>query len=131
MHIKQAGKPLRTHMFKTSYQFSAMQKISKNINIAHQVQIDQASCHFYTVLETKQGSIIVTEILENGAVSWVQNPNNLEDRNSLAKLLFQVNCKEHISVRDVSELGTSRGLNFWGPCTCISAIQTIKHHGVI
>lgn len=64
----------------------------------------EAPRNYYTVLETKQGNAIVTEILENGEVSWVQNPNNLEDRNSLAKLLFQVDCKEGISVQDVFQL---------------------------
>ncbi|CAK9106868.1 Uncharacterized protein SCF082_LOCUS49776 [Durusdinium trenchii] len=69
----------------------------------HEVQME-APRNYYTVLETKQGNAIVTEILENGEVSWVQNPNNLEDRNSLAKLLFQVDCKEGISVQDVFQL---------------------------
>ena len=78
--------------------------------------MDHSSCHYYTVLETKQGSIIVTEILENGEVSWLQNPNNLEDRNSLAKLLFQVDCKEGVSVRDVLDLGSSR---------CLSAVLVV------
>ncbi len=69
-----------------------------------QVESVNGSCNYYTVLETQQGSIIVTEILEGGEVSWIQNPNNLEDRNSLAKLLFQVDCKEGILVKHIMEM---------------------------
>lgn len=87
--------------------------------------MDHASCHYYTVLETKQGSIIVTEILENGEVSWVQNPNNLEDRNSLAKLLFQVDCKEGLSVRDVLDLRSSRCLSALWPNQVIGSLDVI------
>lgn len=71
---------------------------------APQVESVNVSCNYYTVLETHQGSIIVTEILEDGEVSWIQNPNNLEDRNSLAKLLFQVDCKEGILVKHIMEM---------------------------
>jgi len=73
--------------------------------LEREAQMDHSPRNYYTVLETKQGSIIVTELREDGEVSWVQNPNNLEDRNSLAKLLFQVDCKEGVSVKDVLDLG--------------------------
>jgi len=72
--------------------------------LEHEVESVNVSCNYYTVLETHQGSIIVTEILEDGEVSWIQNPNNLEDRNSLAKLLFQVDCKEGILVKHIMEM---------------------------
>ena len=43
--------------------------------------------------ETEGQSCLVTE-LRDGSASWLSNPNNLEDRNSLAKLLFQAECKD-------------------------------------
>ena len=39
------------------------------------------------------GQSFVTEF-KDGSVSWLCNPSNLEDRNSLAKLLFQADCKD-------------------------------------
>ena len=36
----------------------------------------------------------MTELSRGGAVTWLQNPRSLEDRNSLAKLLFQADCKD-------------------------------------
>eukprot|EP00439_Symbiodinium_sp_Y106_P020155 s1099_g2.t1 len=43
------------------------------------------------------------EALGAGALSWVQNPHNLEDRNSLAKLLFTADCKDEVYARDVKQ----------------------------
>jgi len=43
--------------------------------------------HYYVVLETAKGNVIVTEKLEGGELAWVENPLDLEDRNSLAKVL--------------------------------------------
>ena len=63
----------------------------------------RAACNFYLVLETHAKSILVTELSRTGAVSWLQNPRSLEDRNSLAKLLFQADCKENVYVQDVKK----------------------------
>jgi len=52
-------------------------------------------CCYYTVLETQQGNVIVTEKV-NGTVSWEENPVDLEDRNSLAKVLRAGECNEYI-----------------------------------
>lgn len=50
---------------------------------------------FYVVLETDASNVIVTERLANShSVSWAVNPENLEDRNFLARLLFTIDdCK--------------------------------------
>jgi len=58
-------------------------------------------CHYYAVLETDASNTILTERLEDGSTTWVVNPSNLQDRNSLAKLLFNTECKEGASVRDL------------------------------
>mmetsp|Transcript_46297 Transcript_46297/g.83480 ORF Transcript_46297/g.83480 Transcript_46297/m.83480 type:complete len:935 (-) Transcript_46297:14-2818(-) len=51
-------------------------------------------CHYFVVLETDKGNIILTEKLADGSTTWVVNPENIEDRNSLAKLLGTVEGKD-------------------------------------
>ena len=69
----------------------------------HLAKDARAGCNFYIVLETEKKNRIVTEALGAGNLSWVQNPNNLEDRNSLAKLLFTVDCKDDLHARDLKQ----------------------------
>ena len=49
--------------------------------------------HFRKSWAEEAGQSFVTEF-KDGSVSWLCNPSNLEDRNSLAKLLFQDDCKD-------------------------------------
>jgi len=49
-------------------------------------------CHFYVVLETAS-NVIVTEKLADGSTTWVLNPSQIEDRNSLAKLMMAVDIR--------------------------------------
>eukprot|EP00930_Biecheleria_cincta_P040213 TRINITY_DN2756_c0_g2_i2.p1 TRINITY_DN2756_c0_g2~~TRINITY_DN2756_c0_g2_i2.p1 ORF type:complete len:1138 (+),score=237.20 TRINITY_DN2756_c0_g2_i2:59-3472(+) len=49
--------------------------------------------HFYCVLETNLSNTIVTERLADGSMCWAVNSENLDDRKSLAKLLFRSDCK--------------------------------------
>lgn len=49
--------------------------------------------HFYIVLETEASNVIATERAPDGSIVWAVNPDTLEDRNSLAKLLFTSDCK--------------------------------------
>lgn len=73
-------------------------------------QPDAQSCQrpfyrrFYVVFETEQGNKIVTEQLSDGLVSFEENPKDLEDRNSLAKVFRSVGCStvgEGTTVRDI------------------------------
>jgi hypothetical protein len=41
---------------------------------------------YYLVFESQSGQRIVTERLGDGTLSWVENPESLDDRNSLAKV---------------------------------------------
>jgi hypothetical protein len=43
--------------------------------------------HYYVVLETEQGDVIMTEKLQDGSTTWAENPEDLEARNSLAKVI--------------------------------------------
>lgn len=59
-------------------------------------------CHYYLVLETDAGSVLVTEKLGDGSCSLAVNPANLTDRNSLARLLHSADCvRTGVSVRDL------------------------------
>merc|ERR1712070_297918 len=49
-------------------------------------------CKYYLVLETDSGGKIVTERLQNGNLSWVENPEDLAERNSLAKSIRAETC---------------------------------------
>ncbi|CAL1172740.1 unnamed protein product [Cladocopium goreaui] len=60
------------------------------------------TCHFYVVLDTSCGNTIVTEKLADGSTTWVVNPNCLEDRNSLAKLMVCLDIRmEKATVRNL------------------------------
>jgi len=64
--------------------------------------------HFYIVLETEASNIIATERAPDGSIVWAVNPETLEDRNSLAKLLFISDCKSScIRVLAIRGLGAA------------------------
>lgn len=48
---------------------------------------------YFVVLETQEGNVICTEMLEDGRTTWEENPVDLEDRISLAKVLRTMECK--------------------------------------
>jgi len=50
-------------------------------------------CHYYLVLETLERDMIVTEMHADGTVTWIENPTDLEDRNSLAKAFCSKDCR--------------------------------------
>lgn len=49
----------------------------------------------YIVLETENGSTIVTEKRRDGAVTWEKNPTDLQDRNALAKCVRSADCNDY------------------------------------
>lgn len=58
-------------------------------------------CRYYLVLETDKGDKIVTERLREGHLSWVENPKDLDIRNSLAKSIRFEACSTGVTVRDI------------------------------
>lgn len=69
------------------------------------------TCHFYVVLDTSCGNTIVTEKLADGSTTWVVNPNCLEDRNSLAKLMVCLDIRmEKATVRNLKITQESHSL---------------------
>merc|ERR1712039_509295 len=59
------------------------------------------SHHSYVVLDTQQGHQIVTERLEDGTVTWEENPADLEDRNSIAKFIRSSDVNQNSTVGDM------------------------------
>lgn len=55
----------------------------------------------YLVLETGAGHKIATEYLREGEFAWEEDPADLEDRNSLAKVLRTKLVKEAVTLHDV------------------------------
>jgi len=64
-------------------------------------ELGSAKCRYYVVIETGSSNSILTEKLATGQTTWVVNPEGMEDRNSLARLLFTVDCKAGITMRDL------------------------------
>ncbi|CAJ1399897.1 unnamed protein product [Effrenium voratum] len=62
-------------------------------------------CHYYMVFQASNKTLVVTEKLSTGQTTWAVNPQNLEDRNSLAKLLFTASVDS--TVRDLRNLQVS------------------------
>lgn len=56
---------------------------------------------YYVVLESENGSTVLTEQLADGAVTWEENARDLEDRNSLAKVIRSANCHAGITIQDL------------------------------
>jgi len=66
-------------------------------------------CHSYLVLETEAGHEVLTEMLRDGKVSWKVNPEDLQDRNTLAKVIRSEETNEAAStLRDVKSFTQAR-----------------------
>lgn len=59
------------------------------------------SFHYYVVLETEKGRMIVTERLSDGQVSWNEDAADVQDRNSLAKVMHSTDRSPQITVNDI------------------------------
>merc|ERR1719265_1643121 len=58
--------------------------------------------HYYVVLESVQGNTVVTEQHQDGSVSFDENPADVSDRNSLAKVMYAADCSaRELSIMDI------------------------------
>mmetsp|Transcript_80881 Transcript_80881/g.237743 ORF Transcript_80881/g.237743 Transcript_80881/m.237743 type:complete len:1312 (+) Transcript_80881:71-4006(+) len=77
---------------------------------------DEVSRRSYVVLETEEGNVIVTEKRADGTISWEENPDDLEDRNSLAKFIRSCGCsptkKALVTVKDMETFKKEKGTSF-------------------
>jgi len=68
------------------------QQIVKATQYIERVGKTAGACHTYVVLETEEGNMIMTELLEGQRPTFQENPADLEDRSSLAKVLRSAEC---------------------------------------
>jgi len=69
-------------------------EIGQNVNGLHR--------RFYLVLETDHGDKIMTERMRDGHMNWIENAEDLEDRNSLAKVTRIEACKKaEVTLKDM------------------------------
>mmetsp|Transcript_135647 Transcript_135647/g.253460 ORF Transcript_135647/g.253460 Transcript_135647/m.253460 type:complete len:656 (-) Transcript_135647:80-2047(-) len=66
------------------------EKIAKVIEYVEKAEDGRRS---YVELVTEQGNKILTEKLSTGIITWLENPVDLEDRNSLAKVVRAGDCR--------------------------------------
>merc|ERR1712187_919852 len=57
--------------------------------------------HYYVVLETIKGCKIVTELMPSGSPVWQENPDELDDRSSLARVTRTSECAGGAIVSDI------------------------------
>lgn len=72
---------------------AAVGEQEKLVKVTEYIEKSRTVRRSYIVLETEQGSLVVTEKLEDGTVTWQENPSNLEARNSEAKLVRSADCE--------------------------------------
>jgi hypothetical protein len=77
------------------------EKIVKATQYVEKASAGSLHCHYYVVYETQGGHKVVTEKLSNGAVAWKVDPENVEDRNSLAKVMYTSETTGTTTVRAV------------------------------
>jgi len=79
------------------------------------IERSQNSRSSYIVLETEKGDTIVSESLVDGSLTWEENPIDLEDRNSLAKVIRSAICSSsEVTVGQMKNYQTSyRERNAW------------------
>merc|ERR1712046_173781 len=70
----------------TEYVDRALESTAKDLS--------KVNRRFYTVAETANGNVIVTEKTREGRLTWIENPKDLEDRNSLAKTICFEDCTQ-------------------------------------
>lgn len=49
--------------------------------------VQTPDAHYYVVLEAEHGSVVLTELLADGSVTWEENQSSLGTRNSLARVI--------------------------------------------
>lgn len=71
-----------------------------------------SQCHHYVVLHTEHGNVIVMEMLADGSTTTAVNPQAVEVRNSLAKLLRTVDdCEQrNVTYGDLKVIASSNSL---------------------
>jgi len=77
-----------------------MEKIAKvteyvERDVGQALQAGKVQRRYFVVFETQRANMISTEMFEDGRMRWEENPDDLEDRISLAKVLRTTSCQEN------------------------------------
>jgi len=72
---------------------AAVEDQEKLVNVMEYIEKSRKVRSSYIVFQTEQGNLVVTEKLEDGTVTWQENPDNLEARNCQAKLVRSADCE--------------------------------------
>merc|ERR1711920_1027817 len=75
-----------------SEEASDSERIVKATQYVEKASVGRLRCCYYVVFETESGCKVITEMLPTGVVAWKANPKNVEDRNSLAKVISSSDC---------------------------------------
>jgi len=88
-------------------------KVSEYVQAASKDAVDALSRRSYLVFETAGGTLIVSEKCRDGTITWEENPEDLEDRNSLARFIRSSPCscskKAIVTVGDIQTFKTNKG----------------------
>jgi hypothetical protein len=94
-------------------QLQPQEKITKATEYVEHKVLPGASMgsSYFLVLDTEKGHQICTERLADGQVMWEVNPENLEERTSLAKVFREKECSKGAIVRDIQKRVASASLS--------------------
>jgi len=91
-------------------------KVTEYIEGSGEGATDEESRRSYIVLETEKGNVLVTEKRADGTIAWQENPDDLEDRSSLAKFVRSCPCspqkKAQVTVKDMLAFKDEKGTSF-------------------
>jgi hypothetical protein len=74
---------------------------------------EDRQCQYYVMLETTKGEKILTELTCTGRITWQENPKDVDDRNSLAKVTRSAECAAGVSILDLKnfQAGAAQSLS--------------------
>merc|ERR1712066_533192 len=91
-----------SHMVKEGEAIIKVTEFVENMHGAKNNEIGQRpQNHYYVVLETSKGCKLVTELMLSGSPVWKENPDELDDRNSLARVTRTSECPTGVLVSSI------------------------------
>jgi hypothetical protein len=84
---------------------------SKVSKVSLYVEKCEPNFGYFVVLETPEGDLAVTDLPKLGAARWQWNPDDLDDRRSLAKVVDTVDCTIMQDMITINDLRNSSSTN--------------------
>jgi hypothetical protein len=95
------GLSLASKTIKDSETITKVMEFVENLQGGDLGAASYPKAHYYIVLETETGGKVVTELTESGKLKWQENPEDLMDRNSLARVVRTAMCASPVLVQEV------------------------------